>query len=88
MQLNFFCYKSIIEILYTFLEKQEKEVIIMEITREIVEYIRKNNISAAEISENKKVDLDLLLGNTDRKMNATEMLEICSYLGIDPLSFL
>ena len=60
----------------------------MEITREIVEYIRKNNISAAEISENTKVDLDSLLGNTDRKMNATEMLEICSYLGIDPLSLL
>ena len=71
-----------------FLEKQEKEVVTMEITREIVEYIRKNNISAAEISENTKVDLDLLLGNADRKMNATEMLEICSYLGIDPLSLL
>lgn len=76
------------EALYTFLEKQEKEVVTMEITREIIEYIRKNNISAAEISENTKVDLDLLLGNTDRKMNATEMLEICSYLGIDPLSLL
>lgn len=86
--MNFFYYKSIIEALYTFLEKQEKEVVTMEITREIVEYIRKNNISAAEISENTKVDLDLLLGNTDRKMNATEMLEICSYLGIDPLSLL
>lgn len=88
MRLNFFCCKSIIEALYTFLEKQEKEVVTMEITREIIEYIRKNNISAAEISENTKVDLDLLLGNTDRKMNATEMLEICSYLGIDPLSLL
>ena len=86
--MNFFYYKSIIEALYTFLEKQEKEVATMEITREIVEYIRKNNISAAEISENTKVDLDLLLGNADRKMNATEMLEICSYLGIDPLSLL
>ncbi len=86
--MNFFYYKSIIEALYTFLEKQEKEVVTMEITREIVEYIRKNNISAAEISENTKVDLDLLLGNADRKMNATEMLEICSYLGIDPLSLL
>ena len=81
-------YKRQIEALYTFLEKQEKEVVTMEITREIIEYIRKNNISAAEISENTKVDLDLLLGNTDRKMNATEMLEICSYLGIDPLSLL
>lgn len=86
--MNFLYYKSIIEALYTFLEKQEKEVVTMEITREIVEYIRKNNISAAEISENTKVDLDLLLGNADRKMNATEMLEICSYLGIDPLSLL
>lgn len=86
--MNFFYYKSIIEALYTFLEKQEKEVVTVEITREIVEYIRKNNISAAEISENTKVDLDLLLGNADRKMNATEMLEICSYLGIDPLSLL
>ena len=86
--MNFFYYKSIIEALYTFLEKQEKDVVTMEITREIVEYIRKNNISAAEISENTKVDLDLLLGNADRKMNATEMLEICSYLGIDPLSLL
>lgn len=86
--MNFFYRKSIIEALYTFLEKQEKEVVTMEITREIIEYIRKNNISAAEISENTKVDLDLLLGNTDRKMNATEMLEICSYLGIDPLSLL
>lgn len=86
--MNFFYCKSIIEALYTFLEKQEKEVVTMDITREIIEYIRKNNISAAEISENTKVDLDLLLGNTDRKMNATEMLEICSYLGIDPLSLL
>ena len=57
----------------------------MEITREIIEYIRKNNISAAEISENTKVDLDLLLGNTDRKINATEMFEKCSYLGKDQL---
>lgn len=76
------------EALYTVLVKQEKEVKTMEVTKEIVDYIRNNNISAMEISKKTKVDINLLLGNSDRKMNATEMLEICSYLGIDPLSFL
>ena len=60
----------------------------MEITREIVEYIKKNNISVTEISEKTKVDINLLSGNSERKMNATEMLEVCSYLEIDPLSLI
>lgn len=75
-------------IIYSVLAKQENEVMKMEVTREIIEYIRKNNISVREISEKTKVDINLLLGNLDRKMNATEMLEICSYLGIDPLSLI
>ena len=74
--------------IYTVLGKQENEVVMMEITREIVEYIRRNNISAIDVSEKTKVDINLLLGKSDRKMNATEMLEVCSYLGIDPLSLL
>ncbi|MBU5478195.1 hypothetical protein KQI69_03150 [Eubacterium sp. MSJ-13] len=60
----------------------------MDITREIAEYIRKNNISAIEVSEKTMVDINLLLGKSERKMTATEMLEVCSYLGIDPLNLL
>lgn len=60
----------------------------MEITKEIVDYIKKNNISVTEISEKTKVDINLLSGNSERKMNATEMLEVCSYLEIDPLSLI
>ena len=60
----------------------------MEITKEIVEYIKKNNISVTEVSEKTKVDINLLSGNLDRKMNATELLEVCSYLELDPLSLI
>lgn len=60
----------------------------MEITKEIIEYIKNNNISVAEVSEKTKVDINLLSGNLDRKMNATELLEVCSYLELDPLSLI
>lgn len=56
--------------------------------REIAAYISRNNISASEVARETKVDVGLLTGKTERKMNASEMLSVCAYLKIEPLSLI
>ena len=73
--------------IYTVLGKQE----IREETKaqkEIAAYISRNNISASEVARKTKVDVGLLTGKAERKMNASEMLSVCAYLEIEPLSLI
>ena len=46
--------------------------------KEIAAYISRNNISASEVAT----------GKAERKMNASEMLSVCAYLEIEPLSLI
>ena len=55
--------------------------------KEIAAYISRNNISASEARKT-KVDVGLLTGKAERKMNASEMLSVCAYLEIEPLSLI
>ena len=40
--------------------------------KEIAAYISRNNISASEVARKTKVDVGLLTGKAERKMNASE----------------
>ena len=44
--------------------------------KEIAAYISRNNISASEVARKTKVDVGLLTGKAERKMNASEMLSV------------
>ena len=50
-------------------------------------YQQKQHICIGGCKEN-KVDVGLLTGKAERKMNASEMLSVCAYLEIDPLSLI
>ena len=58
----------------------------MDITKRIINYIEKNSLSIEVIADKTGVNVDLLSNKNKRKLNATEMLEICNYLDIDPKS--
>ena len=60
----------------------------MGITERIINYIEKNSLSIEVIADKTGVNVDLLSNKNKRKLNATEMLEICNYLDIDPKSLL
>lgn len=60
----------------------------MDITKRIINYIEKNSLSIEVIADKTGVNVDLLSNKNKRKLNATEMLEICNYLDIDPKSLL
>ncbi|MCM1287670.1 MAG: helix-turn-helix domain-containing protein [Clostridium sp.] len=60
----------------------------MDITKRIINYIEKNSLSIEVVADKTGVSADLLSDNSKRKLNATEMLEICKYLDIDPKSLL
>ncbi|MCM1083758.1 MAG: helix-turn-helix domain-containing protein [Clostridium sp.] len=60
----------------------------MDITKRIINYIEKNSLSIEVVADKTGVSADLLSDNSKRKLNATEMLEICNYLDIDPKSLL
>lgn len=60
----------------------------MDISKRIINYIEKNSLSIDTIAEKTGVSVDLLSKKSKRKLNATEMLEICNYLDIDPKSLL
>ena len=53
----------------------------MEMTKKVWKYIEKNKIEATGVSRK------LFRGNPDRPMNATEFLEVCAYLKINPREF-
>ncbi len=57
-------------------------------TKKIIDYIDKNSISMEAVADETGVSIDLLKSNGKRKLNATEMLEICKFLDIDPKSLL
>ncbi|MDE6026175.1 MAG: hypothetical protein K2G45_12085 [Lachnospiraceae bacterium] len=58
----------------------------MDVTRQLINYITDNSLSVENISDATGVDLNILKNNGNRKLNATEMLEVCHYLQIDPKS--
>ena len=60
----------------------------MDISKRIINYIEKNSLSIEMIADKTGVNVDLLSNKSKRKLNATEMLEICNYLDIDPKSLL
>lgn len=60
----------------------------MDISKRIINYIEKNSLSIEMIADKTGISADLLSNKSKRKLNATEMLEICNYLDIDPKSLL
>lgn len=56
----------------------------MDITKHLINYIADNSLSIESISDATGVDLNVLKNQGNRKLNATEMLEVCHYLQIDP----
>ena len=59
----------------------------MEITRKIIAYIQKENISIKDLSRRTGVAEDVLSENAVRALNASEFLEVCNYLKKDPYDF-
>ena len=60
----------------------------MNISKKIINYIEKNSLSIEMIADKTGVNVDLLSNNSKRKLNATDMLEVCNFLDIDPKSLL
>ena len=58
----------------------------MKVSEKIVNYIKINNISPSLISKDTGIDEEKLSGNTEA-FNASEFLELCSYLNIRPEDF-
>lgn len=53
------------------------------ITNDIYNYVIKNNISITQICKDTDISLDKII-KENRKLSATELLEICRYLNIQP----
>ena len=56
-------------------------------TQKIREYISENQISISEIAERKGVVKSKLEETSEENFNATEFLEICYFLKVDPRIF-
>ena len=56
--------------------------------KEIAAYISRNNISALEVASKARVGVGLLTGKAESKLKASEMLSVCAYLEIEPLSLI
>lgn len=56
----------------------------MKMTKRIGNYLIEHKIDPNKLSEATGVSVDVLKGEPDRAMNATEFLEICAYLHIRP----
>lgn len=71
-----------------FLERREKECDgDMNTTMEVNQYIRDKNISIDEIANATGVDKMLFSEQEHRGFLATEFLEVCDYLKVDPWKF-
>lgn len=57
------------------------------VTKMIAKYIDDNNISLERIERDTRVSIKKLIINSNENLNATEFLDICYYLNIDPLLF-
>lgn len=66
--------------------KRERNVNKMHMTEQIIRYIQKNALSMEDIAKATGVELSLLQ-EQHRSLNATELLEICNYLQMDPWMF-
>lgn len=53
------------------------------VSRKIAEYIKTNQITVKQIVQDTGIPKEKLL-NKDEPLNATEFLEICSYLNLRP----
>ena len=56
-------------------------------TQKIREYISENQISISEIAERTGVVISKLEETSEENFNATEFLEICYFLKVDPRIF-
>ncbi len=56
----------------------------MNITRKVQLYIRDCSIDVEEVQRQTGVSKALLTGESNRPFNATEFLEVCTYLKIKP----
>lgn len=59
----------------------------MEITHRMVDYIQEHHLSVEEIARKTGVAGEILSGKTQRSLNASEFLAVCSYLEVDPYDF-
>ncbi len=59
----------------------------MNMTRQILRYIRENALSVEAIVAATGVDRKMFSRQRPRSFNATEMLEVCNYLRMDPYRF-
>ena len=81
--LKFFDNENIITILSYYLENGVKRV---HIPKQIVNYIKVNNLSVSRISIDTGIDEEKLLGNME-PFSAAEFLELCFYLNVRPEDF-
>ncbi len=56
----------------------------MKTTRKLQLYIREHEVNIEELAEVTGVSKELMSGKVSRALNATELLEVCAYLKIDP----
>lgn len=56
----------------------------MRMTKSLHKYIKNNNLSSSAISNATGVDEKLLTDNPPRALNASELLELCQWLEIEP----
>lgn len=64
---------------------KRKKGIYMQMTKKIIHYISDHALSIEEISSATGVEADVLLDGK-RPLDASELLEICQYLQLDPWS--
>lgn len=56
----------------------------MKMTSRIQLYIKENSISVDSVEKSTGVRKELLTGESDRPMSATEFLEVCAHLQVKP----
>lgn len=54
------------------------------VTIRLAEYLQNNQISTAQVAEDTGISEEKLLTDTTKTLNATEFLELCAYLNIQP----
>ena len=54
------------------------------VTKQLAEYLKNNQISTKQVAEHTGISEEKLLTDTTKTLNATEFLELCAYLNIQP----
>ena len=65
----------------------KKVVKYVEMKNKILIYIESCGISIEHLAKNLKISMDKFDRNNSENWNAEELLEICTYLEIDPMTF-